>query len=161
VLEIPMEPLDYPNNDPGPYTLMANAPGPEIVRKLDWLLSRASGYFGVSNYLGGRFVNSDSGMAVFTSALRSRGLAFVDDGSASRKGGAMARASAETVIDQQLSADAVQQQLLRLEARALQRGSALGSGFSYPLTVEQVLRWSQGLGNRGYQLAPASAIAHR
>jgi polysaccharide deacetylase 2 family uncharacterized protein YibQ len=132
-----------------------------VVKRLEWLMSRASGYFGVSNYLGGRFLNSDGGMAVFTSALKNRGLAFVDDGSAVRRGGAYARASADTVVDEQLSADSVQRQLLQLEAKALHKGSALGSGFSYPVTVEQVLRWSQGLGNRGYQLAPASAITRR
>ena len=43
LLEAPMEPVDYPDNDPGPYTLMAQAPGQETVTKLEWLLSRATG----------------------------------------------------------------------------------------------------------------------
>jgi polysaccharide deacetylase 2 family uncharacterized protein YibQ len=65
------------------------------------------------------------------------------------------------VIDEQLSADGIDKALLGLEAQALQHGAALGAGFSYPVTIEQVGRWAQGLAGRGYQLAPASAIVHR
>jgi hypothetical protein len=80
LLETPMEPLDYPQNDPGPYTLMADGQPAETTRRLEWLLSRATGYFGVTNYLGARFVASPTAMAGFTRALHQRGLAFIDDG---------------------------------------------------------------------------------
>jgi 8-oxo-dGTP pyrophosphatase MutT (NUDIX family) len=62
LLEAPMEPADYPNNDPGPYTLLTTSKPAETVQRLDWLLSRATGYFGVTNYLGSRFVTSDPSM---------------------------------------------------------------------------------------------------
>ncbi len=161
LLEAPMEPTDYPTNDPGPQTLMANAAPAETIKRLDWLLSRASGYFGVANYLGGKFVTSDSAMATFSGQLKARGLAFVDDGSASGRGAGVPRASASAVIDEQLGADSIDHALLGLEASALQHGSVVGSGFAYPVTVEQVTRWAQGLAGRGYQLAPASAVTRR
>jgi hypothetical protein len=161
LLEAPMEPTDYPENDPGPYTLMAASPASETVSKLEWLLSRASGYYGLTNYLGSRFVTSDAAMGAFTGALRTRGLAFIDDGSAARRGGGIPRASADKIIDDQLAGEAIDQQLLALEASALQHGQALGSGFAYPVTIAQVSRWTQQLGARGYQLAPASALTKR
>ncbi|MGC1300770.1 MAG: divergent polysaccharide deacetylase family protein, partial [Caulobacteraceae bacterium] len=161
VLEIPMEPTDYPTNDPGPYTLMAAASPADTIKRMDWLLSRASGYFGVANYLGGRFLASDGAMATFTGQLKGRGLAFLDDGTAEHRGVGPPRASADAIVDEQLSADAINQALLGLEAKALQHGSALGSGFAYPVTVEQVIHWAAGLPGRGYQLAPASAITKR
>ncbi|CAN5894557.1 divergent polysaccharide deacetylase family protein [soil metagenome] len=161
LLEAPMEPVDYPDNDPGPYTLMAQAQGQETVKKLEWLLSRATGYFGVTNYLGSRFVGSDGAMNAFTGALRGRGLAFIDDGSASRRGGGLPRASADRIVDDQLSVEAIDQQLLSLEAGALQHGQALGSGFAYPVTLTQVAQWAQSVESRGYQLAPASALTTR
>ncbi len=162
MLEIPMEPLDYPNNDPGPSTLMATARPEETVKRLEWLLARATGYFAVTNYLGGRFLTADAGMNAFLGALRSRGLGFFDDGSAPRRAGAgLPRASADTVVDEQLSGEAIDRQLQSLEAAALQRGQSIGAGFAYPVTIEAVIRWSQGLAGRGYQLAPASAIARR
>lgn len=163
VLEIPMEPIDYPNNDPGPYTLMAQGQPAEFTRRLDWLLSRGSGYFAVTNYLGGRFLQTEPAMASFWSALKARGVGFIDDGSARRSASAQgpARASADTIVDQDLSSDAIDRQLTALEASALSKGQALGVGFAYPVTVGQVARWASGLANRGYQLAPASAIARR
>jgi len=161
LLEIPMEPIDYPDNDPGPYTLLASANGQEINRRLEWLLSRAAGYVGVTNYLGERFVGSDSGMAAFTGALKSRGLAFFDDGSARNRGGAWARASAATIVDQQTTPEAIVAQFNALEAVAKANGSALGTGFAYPVTVDIALRWAQGVPQRGLQLAPASAVARR
>ncbi|OXE35415.1 MAG: hypothetical protein CGW95_13965 [Phenylobacterium zucineum] len=161
LLETPMEPMDYPENDPGPYTLMANAQNADTVHKLEWLMSRATGYFGLTNYLGSRFVGSESGMAAFTGALRGRGLAFIDDGSAARRGGGIPRASAERIIDDQLSGPAIDQQLLALEAGALQKGQALGSAFAYPITLNQVGAWARSVENRGYQLAPASALTTR
>jgi uncharacterized protein len=161
LLEIPMEPVDYPTNDPGPYTLMASAAPAETLKRLDWLLSRASGYFGVTNYLGGRFMASDTALNAFAAQMRGRGLAFLDDGTAAKRATGLPRASADAVVDQELSADAINQALLGLEAKALQHGAALGSGFAYPVTVEQVIHWASGLAQRGYQLAPASAITRR
>lgn len=162
LLETPMEPLDYPENDPGPYTLMASDPPAETVRRLEWLLSRATGYYGVTNYLGGRFVTSDKGMNAMLGSLRHRGLAFVDDGSAAKRGGGGApRASADRIVDDQLDGDAIGKQLLALEASAVRNGSALGSGFAYPLTLQQVEQWANGLAQRGYSLAPASAVMTR
>ena len=161
LLEAPMEPNDYPDNDPGPYTLLTKSPPRETVQRLEWLLSRAVGYFGVTNYLGSKFVSSDQAMTTFSGALRQRGLAFIDDGSAVRRGGGLPRASADQVIDDQLAGDAIDKQLLMLEAAALQNGQSLGSGFSYPVTLEAVARWTAALPTRGYQLAPASALMMR
>jgi polysaccharide deacetylase 2 family uncharacterized protein YibQ len=160
LLETPMEPVDFPDNDPGPYALMADAPANETAQKLEWVLSRASGYFGLTNYLGSRFLASDPAYAAFMGAVRARGLGFIDDGGAARRtGGGVPRASAERVVDDQLTGAAIDRQLLQLEASAQQHGQALGAGFAYPVTLDKVAHWTQGVEQRGYQLAPASALA--
>lgn len=161
LLEAPMEPADYPQNDPGPMTLLADSSPEETTRKLEWLLSRATGYFGLTNYLGSRFLATPSATGALATALRGRGVAFIDDGSAIRKVPGPPRASADRVVDDDLSADAISRQLAALEAQARNRGQALGSGFAYPVTVEEAARWAQGLPERGFQLAPASALLHR
>ena len=161
MIEIPMEPTGYPANDPGPYTLLASAEPAEIQAKMNWLLSRATGYFGVTNYLGDRFSSSDAGMNAFLGILRQRGVAFLDDGSMSRRPGAWARASASRIIDEEQSPAAIVGQLNALEALAKARGQAMGTGFSYPVTVEALARWTAGLEARGLQLAPASAMTQR
>jgi len=62
------------------------------------------------------------------------------------------------VIDSKRSGADIDQQLAALEAGALQRGQALGSGFAYPVTLEKVAAWAASVEERGYQLAPASAL---
>jgi polysaccharide deacetylase 2 family uncharacterized protein YibQ len=52
----------------------------------------------------------------------------------------------------------IDHQLSELESEARAHGSAAGSGFLYPLTIERVAQWSQGLAARGFVLVPASAI---
>jgi uncharacterized protein len=162
LLEAPMEPLDYPDNDPGPYTLLAQAQPAETVKKLEWLLSRATGYFGLTNYLGSRFLAAPNATAPFAGVMRSRGLAFLDDGSApAAVAGGVQRASAQRTIDEQLSGPAIDRQLLTLEALSLQHGQTLGAGFAYPVTLAQVANWAKTVESRGYQLAPASAVTSR
>ena len=161
MIELPMEPTGYPDNDPGPYTLLSSGGADDVEAKLDWLLGRAVGYFGVTNYLGDRFATSDEGMGAMLGVLRQRGVAFLDDGSMRRKPGAFARASADRIIDEQQSPAAIMGQLNALEAAAKTRGAALGTGFSYPVTVEAAARWTAGLEARGLQLAPASAMTRR
>jgi len=162
LLETPMEPNDYPDNDPGPFTLMAGAQPQETLGKLEWVMSRATGYFGLTNYLGSKFVTTNTAMTTFMLGVRQHGLAFVDDGSAVRvSGGGAPRASADKIIDDQLAGDSIDRQLLALEASALQNGQAMGSGFAYPITLDEVGKWAQALPQRGYQLAPASALMMR
>lgn len=161
MIEMPMEPTGYPDNDPGPYTLLAASDAADIAAKMNWLLGRATGYFAVTNYLGDRFMTSEAGMGAFMGVLRQRGVAFLDDGSARRRPGAWARASADRIIDEVQSPAAIVAQLNALEASAKQRGAALGTGFSYPVTVEAAARWADGLDARGLQLAPASAMTQR
>lgn len=161
MLEIPMEPTGYPDNDPGPHTLLAAGEPADIQARMNWLLGRAVGYFGVTNYMGDRFAGSDTGMTAFMTILRQRGVAFLDDGSMSRRPGAWARASANRVIDEEQNPAAIIAQLNALEALAKGQGQALGTGFSYPVTVEAVARWTAEMEARGLQLAPASAMTQR
>jgi len=158
LLEAPMEPKDYPDNDPGPYTLMAQGSPDETLRRLDWILSRASGYFGLTNYLGSKYLQTPTAVQAFAAALRQRGLAFVDDGSAAKVSGGLPRASADRIVDDSLDGPAIDAQLTALETQATRSGAALGSGFAYPVTLAEAERWAAGLADRGYQLAPASAL---
>ena len=165
LIELPMEPFDYPNNDPGPHTLLAEASAAENRRRMEWLLSRAAGYFGVTNYLGARFGTEQSAMRAVFADLEARGLAILHDGAGRRSALDAAASAAEApvavadrVVDGDPDPRAIDRKLLELEALALQNGSALGSGFAYPATVDSLSAWVEGLDARGYQLAPASFL---
>lgn len=100
--------------------------------------------------------------------LEGRGVAFLHDGAGRRStieaaAGAtdIEYAVADRILDEDLSPDAIDERLLALEALAIQNGSALGTGFAYPATVEQIRDWAVSLDLRGYQLAPPSAVMAR
>jgi hypothetical protein len=149
LLETPMEPLDYPDNDPGPYTLMTDAQPPETVKKLEWILSRATGYFGLTNYLGSHFLADDKAYEAFASGVRGRGLAFVDDGSAARRGGASRGPRPSGVIDDKLSGPAIDQQLMALEGGALPARPGPGAPASPIRSRSRRLRVGPMRWNRG------------
>lgn len=165
VLELPMEPFDYPANDPGPHTLLADAPAAENGRRLDWLMSRAAGYFAVMNYQGARFATSETALRPTLARLRDRGVALVFDGESTRTviDAAAARAHlpfarADRILDVQPARDAIDEQLLHLEALAIQNGDALGVASARPVSIEQIREWARTLEAKGYALAPASAV---
>jgi polysaccharide deacetylase 2 family uncharacterized protein YibQ len=163
LIEIPMEPFDYPDNDPGPHTLLSIASAEENQRRLEFLLSRATGYFGVTNYLGGKFAGGGSAVGALMRSLRGRGIGFISDGSASGLGTAaenagMRNAQADRSLDQRPSGEDIAAQLGALEVMATQRGAALGFGVAYSVTIDQIVRWSRDATRRGLVLAPASAV---
>jgi polysaccharide deacetylase 2 family uncharacterized protein YibQ len=165
MLELPMEPFDPDADDTGPQTLLATAPAQQNVTRLEQLLGRATGYVGVTNYQGARFATSAQASAPVTQALRRRGLVFISSGIGQRTAlsveaqrAQLPNTAADRIIDARREADAIDDQLLNLEALALQNQSAIGAGFAYPVTMEQVGRWARDVETRGYQLAPASAV---
>lgn len=164
MIELPMEPFDM-DEDTGPQTLLAGLDAKSNVARLEYLLGRSVGYFAVMNYQGAKFAASPTATPPIVKSLKDRGLALVGNGVGLRSalGGEALKqglpfASADRVLDIRRDAEAIDDQLLNLEALALQNGSALGAGFAYPVTIEQIKFWADGLGERGYQLAPASAV---
>ncbi|MEJ0022581.1 MAG: divergent polysaccharide deacetylase family protein [Alphaproteobacteria bacterium] len=164
IIELPMESFD-PTTDTGPQTLLAGAAPKDNIGKLENLMSRASGYFAVSNYQGAKFAQSVAASAPVVQALKSRGLAFISNGigtraalaSESQKAG-LPFTSADRVLDAQREADAISGQLDALEAMAQSDGNAIGAGFAYPITVERIKYWANDLESRGVVLAPASSV---
>lgn len=165
MLELPMEPFDPDADDTGPQTLLASASAQQNVQRLEHLLSRGTGYFGVTNYQGARFATSAQASQPIVQALRRRGLVFLSSGIGQRTAlsveaqrASLPNTAADRIIDARREAEAIDDQLLNLEALALQNQSAIGAGFAYPVTMEQVGRWARDIESRGYQLAPASAV---
>jgi len=165
MIEIPMEPFGYPETDPGPYTLLSSASSAENTRRLEWLLSRTSGYFGVTNYMGSKLTASENALAPIFRNFNRRGLDFLYDGETRRSSlknvavkEGLSWSTADRIIDIKQTTTAIDDQLLRLEAMAIQNGSAIGKGFSWPVTIKQLRDWTRSLDAKGYQLVPVSAV---
>ncbi|MEI9885742.1 MAG: divergent polysaccharide deacetylase family protein [Rhizomicrobium sp.] len=165
LLEVPMEPYDFPDSDPGPHTLRSGVGEDANTERLVWSLTRFTGYAGVTNLLGGRLMSDPDSLEPVMTYLSRRGLLFYDNGTAShsaapevaaRSGVSFAQANA--TIDTIQTAMEIDRELSELENAARTRGVASGAGFIYPVTIERVGQWAQGLTGRGFVLVPASAI---
>jgi uncharacterized protein len=166
LLQVPMEPFDYPDNDPGPQTLLASLEPQQNIDRLYWLMSRFQGYVGLLNAMGSRFTASEQ---AFTPVLREtakRGLIFVDDGSnprsvAGRIAGAnnVPFAKPDVVIDAVPAAGDIDRALARLEAAARERNMAVGISTALPLSIDHIAKWAKGAASRGLLLVPVTAAA--
>jgi polysaccharide deacetylase 2 family uncharacterized protein YibQ len=165
LLELPMEPYDYPDSDPGPHTLRTGEGEETNTHHLAWALTRFTGYAGVTNEQGGRFLSNSEALEPVMTFLARHGLMFYDDGTTAKSAAPdLAKQTGTAFVHGNLTIDAVQdgtsidRALSELEAQARSKGSAVGSAFLYPVTVERVAQWSRGLSSRGFVLVPASAI---
>src|SRR6185312_495588 len=84
LLEVPMEPLDFPDSDPGPHTLRAGQEEEANIQRLTWALTRFTGYAGVTNLLGQRFLSDSQALAPMLTYLNRRGLYVFDNGAAAQ-----------------------------------------------------------------------------
>jgi polysaccharide deacetylase 2 family uncharacterized protein YibQ len=163
LLQVPMEPFDYPANDPGPHTLTAAAKPQDNLDKLHWVMARFPGYVGVVNFMGAKLTADEPALTALLREIGGRGLGFIDDGSSPRslaaKVGPSVRtptARADAVLDGVARADAIDKELARLETLARERGYALATASALPVTLDRLARWATGLEAKGILLVPAS-----
>ncbi len=166
LLELPMEPYDYPANDPGPYTLLTSLSPGDNLDRLSWLMSRFTGYFGVTAYQGAKFTSNTTAMEPVFEALESRGVMYVDSGSNPRSVGpdladtlGLAWTTGTITVDPALTPRSIDGALANMEEHARRNGSAVGFGSGFPVTVERIKKWAEDIGERGFVLVPVSATA--
>jgi hypothetical protein len=165
VLQLPMEPFDYPDNDPGPQTLLSSLTPAQNLDRLHWMLSRMQGYVGVSNYMGARFTSNDAALGAVLRDIGKRGLLYLDDGSSPRsvatQSADAAKApfvKADLVVDTTPNWADIDAALAKLETIAAERGVAIGTASALPLSIERIARWAKAAKERGIRIVPLSAI---
>jgi polysaccharide deacetylase 2 family uncharacterized protein YibQ len=168
LLQVGMEPFDYPENDPGPQTLLTSNTPERNIDHLHWFLSRFQGYVGVTTQMGARFTATDQALIPVLREIGKRGLLYFDDGSSARSiagqvsGGLnVAFARSDKVLDAVPTAAEIDAALAGLEATARKRGVAVGSASALPVTIDRISQWARTAAARGFILVPISAAATR
>ncbi|MGC1465645.1 MAG: divergent polysaccharide deacetylase family protein [Pseudolabrys sp.] len=166
LLQAPMEPFDYPDNDPGPETLLTSLTTAQNVDRLHWLMSRFQGYVGIVSYMGARFTASEAALAPVLNETAKRGLIYVDDGASSRSvasqiagGRSFPFAKADVVIDAVPTPGEVDHALARLELLAREHGTAVGMATALPSTIDRLAKWAKQVEARGFVLVPITMVA--
>lgn len=168
LLQVPMEPFDYPDNDPGPQTLLTSLPPAQNVDRLHWFLSRIQGYVGVTNFMGARFTSNEAAFTPVLADIAARGLLYFDDGASPRsmtqKIAAAAKApylKADVVVDAKPNWSDIDAALEQLERLASDKGYAVGMANALPISIERISRWAKAAETRGIRIVPLSAVATR
>ena len=161
LLQIPMEPFDYPDNDPGPQTLLTSLTSEQNIDRLYWHLSRFQGYAGIANFMGARFIATDAVMQPIIREAAKRGLGYLDDGSTPRSAvpsltaaQSMPFAKADFTIDAVPTSAEIDRTLVKLETLAKERGLAVGVASALPISIERIAAWTKTLDSRGIMLVP-------
>ncbi|HZL29724.1 MAG TPA: divergent polysaccharide deacetylase family protein [Pseudolabrys sp.] len=166
LLQAPMEPFDYPDNDPGPQTLLTSLTGEQNVDRLHWLMSRFQGYVGIESFMGARFTASEQALTPVLGEIAKRGLIFVDGGGSTRSVAAQVAgghnlpfAKTDIVLDAVPTPIEIDRALARLEISARENGVAVGYANAQPAPVERIAAWAKKVEARGFVLVPITMVA--
>lgn len=167
-IDLPMEPLNFPRDDPGPSTLLTSLSLVDNLNRLEWVLGRAPGYVGVTTWMGSQFTTVEDALMPVLEGLKERGLMILDSRATSRSIATelassiqLPRAFNNQFVDEQPSVGSIDRALAALETTARQLQYAVGIAHAYPVTLDRISRWLSRLEAKGFALAPVSAIADR
>lgn len=169
LIDLPMEPLTFPDDDPGPHALLTLLDSGENLRRLDWLLQRGNSYVGVTALMGSRFTASAPHLRPIFSSLKERGLLYLDNGASAESAVpevarqfSLPLVLSDRMLDlTQASRVAINARLTELERLALENDFAVAIGQPYPVTIERLVEWSAAVASRGFDLVPITALVDR
>lgn len=166
LLQIPLEPFDYPANDPGRGTLRVDQSPADNLEDLHQSMASITNYTGVMNYMGGRFLADAEALDPVMRDIAGRGLLFLDDGSSAQslvgqyaKTLDMPHAFADLQLDGQLDEKAILTRLDELERIARKNGTAIGTASAFDESIAAIRTWSEEATLRGIEIVGVSAIA--
>lgn len=168
LLEVPMEPANFPNDDPGPRALLTSLKPDENIQRLEWLLGRFVGYVGVTDHMGSAFAASRDHLEPVLRALKERGLMYLDSQGPGNTlpaeiaaGLRMFHVVRDIDLDVVTSRKRIAQQLAEVERIALETGAAVAMGRPFPLTIDLLANWLPALAEKGIAVVPVTAVAAR
>ncbi|MCY0148854.1 divergent polysaccharide deacetylase family protein [Hoeflea sp. G2-23] len=166
LLQVPLEPFDYPANDPGPGTLTVAAGAAANLEELHAAMSQITNYTGITNFMGGRFLADPDALEPIMRDLADRGLMFVDDGTSARsladrfaKTLGIPFAASDMVLDATQERGYILSKLDDLERVARRNGQAVGVASAFDVSVDAIATWSNEAKARGIEIVSASAVA--
>ncbi|MGD8470604.1 MAG: divergent polysaccharide deacetylase family protein [Desulfobacteraceae bacterium] len=166
MIHMPMEPVEYPQVDPGPGTLLTSMSPDELIDQLDQNLDTLPGAKGVNNHMGSRMTSESSQMYQIFSVLKKRGLYFIDSRTTaeslcepSARLFQIPFAQRDVFIDHLLEPDFIRKQIKELIRIAKKNGEAVGIMHPHSMTIKVLQEMMPEL-KKQVHLVPASTVVH-
>ncbi len=164
MIHMPMEPVEYPEVDPGPGTLLTSMSPDELIDQLDQNLNTLPGVKGVNNHMGSRLTSESTQMYQIFSVLKQRGLFFIDSRTTaeslcepSARLFQIPFAQRDVFIDHYLKPDFIRNQIKELIRIAKKNGGAVGIMHPHSTTLQVLQEMLPDLKGQ-VRLVPASKI---
>ena len=168
LIDLPMEPMGFPGDDPGPDTLLTSLNEVENLNRLERIMMKAGGFVGLLGTHGNKFLLNSESLLPMLKSIKDRGLLYVDNRSTSRSLGPelastiqLPRAFNNSFIDKVPSKKHILNKLKELEKITKQKKFAVAIVQPLPISLELLSSWIRGLKTKGIALAPVSAIADK
>ncbi len=166
MLHLPMEPMEYPHVNPGPGALLTSMSVEEITQRLTDALNAVPQAVGVNNHMGSKFTAHSDEMYPVLSAIKQRGLFFIDSRTANKT---VCRRLAHRLklpfaqrtvfLDNQLVPGKIKNQLAQLVRLAVKHGSAIGIGHPHKETLRVLADELPHIAKK-CRIVPASCLVH-
>ncbi len=154
---------DREEGRPAAHALRAGAAPVAMLDDLRWLMSRMSGYVGVSNFHGGLLATDQAAMTTMLQEIGGRGLLYAEDGRAAAPlaglPGVPPVAKADLVLEADADAGAVRAVTVKVEAIARAKGAAVAAVGASPGSLAALATFVGTLGAKGLALVPVSSLA--
>lgn len=167
LLNLPLEPTNYPATDPGPQALLTHIMPDENTPRLRWTMAQMPGYIGMTIPADEVFFAGEQDfIKPIAAEFAGRGLLTLFSKRHERPAlNAVLGATgleylyADVSIPYGVGGAEITRQLEALEAVAAERGHAIGVIEASPVAVEMLKKWQESVIQRGFKLAPISALA--
>jgi len=165
LLHLPMEPKNYPEENPGPQAIYVDLKEGEIRRRVREALKAVPGAKGVDNHMGSRATEDPVVMRILLEEIKKQDLFFVDAQTtpnsvayqtATRLGVPCVKSTG--FFDDKPNAAAIQKTLLSLAMTAQTRHRVLAIGHCRKATLEALKAVLPKLREMGVELVPASEV---
>ncbi len=159
ILHVPMEPRDYPHQDPGPGALFMSMSEDQIEQEFIDDLEFLPGIIGVNNHMGSRLTADPQKMTLVMNVLKGRNLFFLDSRTiassiAYRKATAagIPALQRDVFLDNERDVAKIIEQFRVLVEIARIKKSAIGIGHPYPETLMALTRFSKIAESAGVEI---------
>ena len=165
ILHCPMEPENYPHDDPGPGKILSGMNKIEMLELLEKNIRSVPNAVGFNNHMGSELTKDKEKMEVIMSWAKMKNLFFIDSRTTPQTRAAETAtefnikvAERNVFLDNIREIPEIEKEISKLALIAKKNGKALGIGHPYPETAVAIQMMLPFLEKEGIEIVPASSV---
>ena len=165
LLHLPMEPVDYPKNDPGEGSIFLSMSDEAVSDQVSMNIEAVPHIIGVNNHMGSKFSEDKEKMMVVLNTVREKELFFLDSKTSPKTTGfSLAKEIGLRALDRNVFLDNDQdvaytltkfEELIEIAKKS---GSAVAIGHPHPTTIAALERIVERFESEGIEVVPISSL---